>query len=121
MQALSLSRASIVGVSLGGWVALDYATRRPDRVERLVLLAPSGVGRQKAGFLLKALPLLLLGTWGRRRAMGMLAGRAPTQATPPNPHFAAFVSLIFQHFRPRRERIPDSPTSGWSGRPCRYC
>jgi len=106
MQALSLPRASIVGVSLGGWVALDYATRRPERVERLVLLAPSGVGRQKRGFLLKALPVLLLGAWGRRRAMRTLAGRTPAQAPPPNPHFAAFVSLIFEHFRPRREPIP---------------
>ena len=56
LAALSLTCVSIVGVSLGGWLALDYATRRPERVEKLVLMCPAGIGRQK-NFLIKALPL----------------------------------------------------------------
>src|ERR1700689_4599374 len=68
MQALSLTRASmrvsIVGVSLGGWLALDYATRRPERVESVVVLCPGGVGRQKIGIVFKKIPLLMLGKWG---------------------------------------------------------
>ncbi|MET7330802.1 hypothetical protein [Nonomuraea sp. NPDC005650] len=28
----------------GGWMALDYATRWPERVERLALMCPSGTG-----------------------------------------------------------------------------
>jgi len=35
LKALSISQTSIVGVSLGGWLALDYGTRRPQRVARL--------------------------------------------------------------------------------------
>ena len=68
MQALALTRASIVGVSLGGWLALDYATRRPARVEKVVLLCPGGVGHQKMSTVFKAGVLLMLGAWGRRKA-----------------------------------------------------
>ncbi|HEY6331403.1 MAG TPA: alpha/beta hydrolase [Blastocatellia bacterium] len=33
----------IVGVSLGGWIAAEFATRYPDRVKRLVLATPAGL------------------------------------------------------------------------------
>jgi pimeloyl-ACP methyl ester carboxylesterase len=36
---LGIDRADLVGYSLGGMVALDLVTRRPDLVDRLVLLA----------------------------------------------------------------------------------
>lgn len=106
MQALSLTRAPIVGVSLGGWLALDYATRRPDRVDAVVLLSPSGIGKERRRFLFKALPLLLLGRWGRRKAMRMAVGAAPANAAPADLEMARFVSLIFKYFRPRIGRKP---------------
>jgi pimeloyl-ACP methyl ester carboxylesterase len=81
LNGLSIARASLAGVSLGGWLALDYATRRPERVERLALLRPGGVGRQRSSFAWKALPLLLLGEWGRRRGMRVALGPAWTPAT----------------------------------------
>jgi pimeloyl-ACP methyl ester carboxylesterase len=101
MQALSLTRASIVGVSLGGWLALDYVTRRPDRVEGVVLLNPSGIGKARMSFLFEAIPLLMLGRWGRRKAMKMAFGPAPATAGPADRDIAEFVSLIFKYFRPR--------------------
>ena len=105
MAALSLPRAAIVGVSLGGWLALDYATRRPDRVEKIALMCPAGVGRQK-NFLLKALPLMLLGSWGHRKVREMVFGRAPAQIAPGQTQMRDFVALIFKHFRPRVVKIP---------------
>jgi pimeloyl-ACP methyl ester carboxylesterase len=63
MSALSLKHASFVGVSLGGWLALDYATRRPEHVDRMVLVCPGGVGRQKIGILFKIAIFNLLGPW----------------------------------------------------------
>lgn len=40
MDALQLPRASLVGLSLGGRIAMDFALAHPERVDRLVLVAP---------------------------------------------------------------------------------
>jgi 4,5:9,10-diseco-3-hydroxy-5,9,17-trioxoandrosta-1(10),2-diene-4-oate hydrolase len=42
MDRLGIARASIVGNSLGGAIAIAIAARRPDRVDRIVLLDPAG-------------------------------------------------------------------------------
>ncbi|CAN5876176.1 alpha/beta fold hydrolase [soil metagenome] len=42
MDRLSLPRASIVGHSIGGRIAWTFAATHPDRVDRLVLVAPDG-------------------------------------------------------------------------------
>ncbi|MET7399007.1 alpha/beta fold hydrolase [Dactylosporangium sp. NPDC005572] len=51
LDGLGLRGASFAGISLGGWLALDYAIRRPDRVDRLALLNPGGVTAAIAEFL----------------------------------------------------------------------
>jgi pimeloyl-ACP methyl ester carboxylesterase len=50
MDELNIPKATLVGNSLGGWIAADFAARFPDRVDRLVLvdaagLAPAGPPR----------------------------------------------------------------------------
>jgi pimeloyl-ACP methyl ester carboxylesterase len=94
MRALSLSRVSIVGVSLGGWLALDYATRRPKTVESVAVLCPAGVGRQKFGVVLKTTPLRMLGAWGRRRAAELVLGRGQANPSPAIQYFMEFMALI---------------------------
>lgn len=42
-DALGLKRATLLGNSLGGAVALGYALAHPDDVDRLILMAPGGV------------------------------------------------------------------------------
>ena len=98
---LGITRASIAGVSLGGWLAIDYAMRRPGRVRSLSLISPSGIGSQNTALLMKAAILLQLGEWGRRRALRLVSGsdQVPQQV-------AEFVLAIFRHFRPRMERLP---------------
>ncbi|MGP0076087.1 MAG: alpha/beta fold hydrolase [Bryobacteraceae bacterium] len=105
MQGLSLQGASFIGVSNGGWLAMDYATRRPDRVESLVVLCPGGVVRAK-NLLIKALPLLLFGSWGARKVREMILGRTPANAPESHRRFAEFLALIFRHLRPRTKRHP---------------
>ncbi|MFI2264141.1 alpha/beta fold hydrolase [Streptomyces tubercidicus] len=102
LEALGITSAPIVGASLGGWVALDYATRRPERVTRLALLCPGGLGRQKSGWLAKALLLRLFGPSGIRRSAGVVAGLDTPQARPVLDN----IVLTFTHFKPRMERLP---------------
>ena len=43
MNAVGVSRASFIGVSLGAWIATRIAASRPERVNKIILLAPSGM------------------------------------------------------------------------------
>ncbi len=106
LQALSLPRTSMVGVSLGGWLALDYARRRPERVESLVAVCPGGVGRQKIGIVFKTIPLRMLGSWGRRKAGELVLGRAPADPSPALQYFMQFMALIHKNFRSRMVKLP---------------
>ena len=44
MTALGIERATVVGHSLGGGVAMQFAYQFPERTERMVLVAPGGLG-----------------------------------------------------------------------------
>ncbi|MFI7135223.1 alpha/beta fold hydrolase [Nonomuraea sp. NPDC050153] len=109
LAGLGVERVSVAATSLGGWMALDYATRWPDRVERLALMCPSGIGRRRWLPLLGALPLLAFGgERGRRRAMSLVLG--PGAGPPPaGDDFAEFALLIHRSFRPRRGRLASFP------------
>lgn len=43
MDGLGVQRASMVGCSFGGFVALNQASLTPERVERVVMISPAGV------------------------------------------------------------------------------
>jgi pimeloyl-ACP methyl ester carboxylesterase len=49
--ALGHERATIVGHSLGGGIAMQFAYQFPERVERLVLVSSGGLGREVTGVL----------------------------------------------------------------------
>jgi pimeloyl-ACP methyl ester carboxylesterase len=97
---LGLERASVVGVSLGGWLALEYAVRRPGKVTSISLLSPSGIGGQNLMTLVKLGLLRMCGTWGLRKSFALVAGREVPKA------LSEAITTMFKHFRPRRERIP---------------
>jgi pimeloyl-ACP methyl ester carboxylesterase len=102
LEGLGVERAAVVGASLGGWLAVDYATRRPHRVERVALLCPGGIGRQKFGFVLKAVLYKPFGQWGMQRTLKAVAGIDIRET----PEFAEFMALTFTEFLPRREPLP---------------
>ncbi len=43
MDRLGLAKIDMIGCSLGGWIANEIATKTPERVRRLALVAPAGV------------------------------------------------------------------------------
>ena len=99
------TRVAIVGTSLGGWLALDYASRRPANVGALALMCPSGIGRQK-NLLLKILPLLLLGSWGKRRIWKLVFGPAPKVLPQEMQPLAELIKSVGLAAKPRVIRIP---------------
>lgn len=101
VNALHLATATFVTCSLGGWMALKFATIHPERVARLVLLCPSGVAPAKLSFLFKAAPLLMLGEWGIKRSNRLVYGKQPIP-----PEAEAFGLLVMKHFQPRFNPIP---------------
>lgn len=59
MEALEMDRASLVGVSLGGGIAMQCAIQLPDRVDKLVLVDCVGLGREiHSVFKVLSIPLL---------------------------------------------------------------
>ena len=81
LAALGHDRVSLVGHSLGGGIAMQFAYQFPERVERLALVCSGGLGREVSVFLRAAtlpgaelvLPLLA-GSWVRRGAAKVGAG-----------------------------------------------
>jgi pimeloyl-ACP methyl ester carboxylesterase len=92
---LSLPKASVVGMSLGSFAALKFATRQPEKVSKLVLLTAGGIVPPKAGFLFKALLLMLLGTWGIKRLNRMIYYKTEVPA-----EVLEFGTLVMRNFSP---------------------
>ncbi len=63
---LGLENINIIGASLGGWIGLKYAITYPTIVNKLILLAPAGIGSQNPKFLVFALFYMLI---NRRKSL----------------------------------------------------
>lgn len=101
IRRLGLETVSLVGISLGGWMSAAYAIRNPQKVNKLILLSPSGIGEQKASFMLKAIPLMLLGEKGREKIAFSLYGEQAVSIET-----IKYTTFIATHFKPRTGKIP---------------
>lgn len=98
---LSIQKASIVGISLGAWLALKFAITHPQMVDKLVLLCPAGVGAQKTSFAYVALFHMLSGEKGIERLYRKVNGGKPIPQ-----EMMDYQKLLGKNFNFRREQIP---------------
>jgi pimeloyl-ACP methyl ester carboxylesterase len=99
MVALDLERATFVGHSLGGGIAMQLAYQFPERCQRLVLVASGGLGKEVTPFLRAvALP-------GAEYVMPLLLHARPR---------AALISLG-HHLRRFGLRFDDATSEMWQG------
>ena len=103
LDGLGQPSAHFVGLSLGGWLSLDFATRRPERVDSLTLITPGGVADKN--IIVWALPLLMLGSWGAEKVRERIVGRSQGDQTEDQRTLSAFSAAIFEGMRPRTESL----------------
>ncbi|AJS58577.1 alpha/beta fold hydrolase [Paenibacillus sp. IHBB 10380] len=100
-ESLDIRRANIIGISLGGWIALKFAIDYPEMVEKLVLISPSGIGGQKKSFVFKYLLHMILGEKGKDKLYYKINGNKPMPDT-----ILRYQRLIVKNFNYRSETIP---------------
>ncbi|HRX57711.1 MAG TPA: alpha/beta fold hydrolase [Eubacteriales bacterium] len=98
MNALGVTRAALIGNSLGGWAALKFAVTRPQAVERLALISPSGLSGANAALLKKA---------ERAKTQGDAVAFGAATALPKP--VLEFIELILSGYNPLTQEPPVFP------------
>jgi pimeloyl-ACP methyl ester carboxylesterase len=62
LDALHLDSVCLVGMSFGGWLALNYAVAAPARLRKLVLLSPGGLLPMVGQFSLRGMLMMAVPT-----------------------------------------------------------
>jgi pimeloyl-ACP methyl ester carboxylesterase len=100
LNNLNISIVNILGISLGGWTALKYATIKPERINKLVVLTPAGIIPARFSFLFRAICLCILGPAGLRSINRLTFNSDSIQEDT-----AKFMDTIMTHFIVRLGRI----------------
>jgi len=101
LDALKIDTAILVGLSQGAWTILKFATWKPERAAKLVLMTPGGVIPDKMSFLARAVLSMLLGKRGTRNLVRSLFG---DQSIPDGTEEA--LTTVTRHFKPRMGVLP---------------
>jgi pimeloyl-ACP methyl ester carboxylesterase len=101
LNGLKIEKATVVGLSQGAWAAVKFAVTAPDRVEKLVLMAPAGIVQDRPIFLLRAITMSLLGKWGIQHFVQALFG---DQKVPDS--VVERVAEVSMQFKPRIGVVP---------------
>jgi pimeloyl-ACP methyl ester carboxylesterase len=101
IEKLALNRISIMACSLGGWIALDFSIKHPERIEKLVLMATAGITQVKLKTIFWIIITSMMGTWGFNRLNRMVYGNL----TIDNKSLE-FASLVKENYKPRTDVLP---------------
>lgn len=104
LDGLGLKRAHLAGTSVGGWVALRFAIDAPERVNKIVMLSPTGISRAK--FPLK---IMLTRVFNRRKDANALENELTAKSVAKGGHGGSFgtfdrqlarlMALCTRHYR----------------------
>lgn len=100
-NALSLEKASLIGISLGAWLSIKFTVSYPEKVSKLVLLSPLGISPQRNSFLFILVSCMILG----KRGIYKLYDKINTNPSMPQA-MLEYQKLIGEHFNSRNELIP---------------
>jgi pimeloyl-ACP methyl ester carboxylesterase len=110
LDVLGVEQATVVGHSLGGGVAAQFAYQYPERVERLALVSSGGVAREVSAVLrLAAAPLSEFALWPFRLPGAGLAQRLGTEVLRRSGHDLGRDADDLQRVL---SRLPDAAARG---------
>ena len=101
MNSLNISKANIIGVSLGGWIALKFSINHPERVLKLALESSTGIIKARISFIFKILLYAITGKADSRNMMKLLNNNQPIQEDILN-----FLNIMNTHYQYRTEVPP---------------
>jgi pimeloyl-ACP methyl ester carboxylesterase len=111
LDGLHLNSVSLVGMSYGGWLALNFAVAAPERVQRLVLLSPGGgfipVAKQ---FSLRGMLMVLVPTRFTVNSLMRWLGFNDSPGETDARRVLELMYLGLKHFRVPRETLRVMPT-----------
>ncbi|PYI55211.1 alpha/beta fold hydrolase [Paenibacillus flagellatus] len=115
LASLGIGTTALIGHSMGGWLAANYAIARPGRIERLALLAPIAtiLPVPWLTFLWRVYPALLMpGRRSVKRAWDWFLARG--NELPPA--VLDQIVVAYTHCRIRLAVVPSVfPTEEWAG------
>lgn len=101
LDGLNINKSTLIGISLGAWLAVKFAVNYKDRVDKLVLISPSGIGSQRKSFIFWTLLYSMFGDKGTERLFLKINGDKPMPEEMMN-----YQKLIKKCFKYRKETIP---------------
>ncbi|MDK2867695.1 MAG: hypothetical protein PWP38_2010 [Clostridiales bacterium] len=116
LNSLAVTKAIIIGNSMGGWLALHYAAAYPKRTDALILLASSGIVPPDQSFIDRTASLAVDNNAKSPNTEQLVSDSASiidavmdTSTLPKE--VLEFMTLIMTHFIPMTGELPILPDS----------
>jgi pimeloyl-ACP methyl ester carboxylesterase len=97
LEGLELRRASMVGISQGGWLIVKLANVSPEAIESATLMSMAGFLPLSLAMVVRTLPRVLFKPPEEVARQMVAAVSAPDE--PPNPFFLELLEMMLRHFR----------------------
>ena len=100
-NGLGIEKASLMGNSLGAWMCLKFASVFPEKVERIVLLAASGIVPVRPSFILRVILYSLRGDKGKKAITRIVYGKDQISQ-----EVIDYINIISESYSPYTGEIP---------------